>query len=498
MVRPGGETMTLPRLAMASAAVMQAVAERVGDVAHRLVGVAVRDAAGFVASALGVLEAGGVVMPLDLRRGVPALEREAARARALAVIVGDAEDDRLDVVAVDASRREMIAEACLVVDAGVHKAVHSRAGFGIAVDALVAQVGLEAGSRLALTGPLAAASLLTTAIATLRAGGAIVDGAGRGANVLSGSFAELVAHAAASPDGGAGFARVILVGDGDVAELRHAFASARIGRALDTGEALRVAAAEEDAPWSALPDVTVADVAARPLEVRSPAAMLGYLDEPGETVAAFFERDGARFVRAWPLDCVDASALERTLRNTPGVREAAVVAVRDAAGERLHAFVAAADGAPLPRHPARVVTLDSLPHAPTEPSIARRSAAWPPSTDRRFSRTTTAWRSSSSSSSIPSRRRSATRRSSARRVAALIDPVVEEVERDLARVAAHGFRLVHTVETHVHADHVTGGGALAERTGSRPVVHRTVPVEPRRVRLGRRDAAPRRRASCSR
>ena len=44
------------------------------------------------------------------------------------------------------------------------------------------------------------------------------------------------------------------------------------------------------------------------------------------------------------------------------------------------------------------------------------------------------------------------------KVAVLIDPVVEQVERDLARIAAHGLRLVHTVETHVHADHVTGGG----------------------------------------
>lgn len=62
------------------------------------------------------------------------------------------------------------------------------------------------------------------------------------------------------------------------------------------------------------------------------------------------------------------------------------------------------------------------------------------------------------------------------RVALLIDPVVEQVERDLARVAAHGLRLVHTVETHVHADHVTGGGALGERTGSLPVVHTESPV----------------------
>jgi glyoxylase-like metal-dependent hydrolase (beta-lactamase superfamily II) len=72
-------------------------------------------------------------------------------------------------------------------------------------------------------------------------------------------------------------------------------------------------------------------------------------------------------------------------------------------------------------------------------------------------------------------------------VAVLIDPVVEQVERDLARVAAHGLRLVHTVETHVHADHVTGGGALSARTGSVPVVHRDSPVTCEAVRLAEGD-----------
>ena len=73
------------------------------------------------------------------------------------------------------------------------------------------------------------------------------------------------------------------------------------------------------------------------------------------------------------------------------------------------------------------------------------------------------------------------------KVAALIDPVVEQVERDLARVAARGLRLLSTIETHVHADHVTGGAALTERTGSRPVVHRHSPVTCEAVRLAEGD-----------
>lgn len=72
-------------------------------------------------------------------------------------------------------------------------------------------------------------------------------------------------------------------------------------------------------------------------------------------------------------------------------------------------------------------------------------------------------------------------------IAALIDPVVEQVERDLARVAAHGLRLVHTVETHLHADHVTGGGELTARTGSRPIVHRRSPVTCEATRVGQGD-----------
>jgi glyoxylase-like metal-dependent hydrolase (beta-lactamase superfamily II) len=51
--------------------------------------------------------------------------------------------------------------------------------------------------------------------------------------------------------------------------------------------------------------------------------------------------------------------------------------------------------------------------------------------------------------------------------AALVDPVVEHVERDLKLIAELGCRLVSVFDTHVHADHVTGAGTLRERTAAK-------------------------------
>ena len=44
----------------------------------------------------------------------------------------------------------------------------------------------------------------------------------------------------------------------------------------------------------------------------------------------------------------------------------------------------------------------------------------------------------------------------AAREALLIDPVFEQVRRDAALLDELGLRLVATIDTHVHADHVTG------------------------------------------
>lgn len=69
------------------------------------------------------------------------------------------------------------------------------------------------------------------------------------------------------------------------------------------------------------------------------------------------------------------------------------------------------------------------------------------------------------------------------REAVLIDPVLETVERDLALLDEFGLTLKYTLETHIHADHVTGAARLRDATGSQAGVpemsradHADVPI----------------------
>ena len=56
--------------------------------------------------------------------------------------------------------------------------------------------------------------------------------------------------------------------------------------------------------------------------------------------------------------------------------------------------------------------------------------------------------------------------------AVLIDTVECDVDKYIAALQTHGLTLVYTLETHVHADHVTGADTLRKRLGSKSVVHR--------------------------
>ncbi len=52
------------------------------------------------------------------------------------------------------------------------------------------------------------------------------------------------------------------------------------------------------------------------------------------------------------------------------------------------------------------------------------------------------------------------------RLAALIDPVLEQYERDFQLIEELGLELLYTLETHVHADHITSAGKIHLSTGA--------------------------------
>ena len=53
------------------------------------------------------------------------------------------------------------------------------------------------------------------------------------------------------------------------------------------------------------------------------------------------------------------------------------------------------------------------------------------------------------------------------REALIIDPVDDQLDRDLAVLRQYGLKLIWSVETHAHADHITSAGQLAELAGAR-------------------------------
>lgn len=82
--------------------------------------------------------------------------------------------------------------------------------------------------------------------------------------------------------------------------------------------------------------------------------------------------------------------------------------------------------------------------------------------------------------------------------ALLIDPVLETVERDLKLLGELQLTLKYTIETHIHADHVTGAARLREFTGCRCAVpqksgasHVDLPVrEGEAIRIGSLELQP--------
>ena len=61
--------------------------------------------------------------------------------------------------------------------------------------------------------------------------------------------------------------------------------------------------------------------------------------------------------------------------------------------------------------------------------------------------------------------------SSLTRDAALVDPVLGSTDRYLRHLASGGWALRVVIDTHTHADHLSGGRVLAERTGAQYAMH---------------------------
>ena len=61
-------------------------------------------------------------------------------------------------------------------------------------------------------------------------------------------------------------------------------------------------------------------------------------------------------------------------------------------------------------------------------------------------------------------------------VAAVVDPD-REVDKYLRAAAARGLTITHIIETHLHADHVSGNTGLQARTGADIYVHESAGAE---------------------
>ncbi|MDR2248633.1 MBL fold metallo-hydrolase [Acinetobacter sp.] len=62
------------------------------------------------------------------------------------------------------------------------------------------------------------------------------------------------------------------------------------------------------------------------------------------------------------------------------------------------------------------------------------------------------------------------------REAVLIDPVASDIEIYAKELEQHQFTLIYTLDTHVHADHITAANLLRERFHCKSVLHRNSDV----------------------
>ncbi|MFQ5973625.1 MAG: MBL fold metallo-hydrolase [Alphaproteobacteria bacterium] len=60
---------------------------------------------------------------------------------------------------------------------------------------------------------------------------------------------------------------------------------------------------------------------------------------------------------------------------------------------------------------------------------------------------------------------------------AVVDPQERDLDEYVAFAEEKGMRITHVIDTHVHADHRSGGRALAERVGGAYCLHRSASVD---------------------
>ncbi|MDR4509928.1 MAG: MBL fold metallo-hydrolase [Candidatus Brocadiaceae bacterium] len=66
--------------------------------------------------------------------------------------------------------------------------------------------------------------------------------------------------------------------------------------------------------------------------------------------------------------------------------------------------------------------------------------------------------------------------SETRKEVTLVDPVLQFINEYISLIESEGLKLTHIMETHTHADHISGAGALLDRTGAVYVMHQNSSV----------------------
>ncbi len=61
--------------------------------------------------------------------------------------------------------------------------------------------------------------------------------------------------------------------------------------------------------------------------------------------------------------------------------------------------------------------------------------------------------------------------------AAIIDPVLETVDRDLKLIEELDLKLLYVLDTHIHADHITGAGEIRKRTHAQTCVSQKAHID---------------------